>query len=313
MTKIKALQPNSKTVVLDALITQVTIGRTNGNNKTTYLTIILQDQSGVLTAKLWAAKPEQIESLKVGCVVHVRGDVIKYGDELQMKIEKIEIISQDESEQVKYLKSSPLSKEVMREALKNYLNQLENETIAQITKSLYEDYFAMLLIYPAATRNHHEYVSGLAYHTLCMLKMAEALLVIHPSLNKDYLYAGILLHDLGKVIELSGPIVPEYTVEGKLLGHISIAAGLIEKKAYELGLCDEAVTILKHLVLSHHGKQEFGSPVLPQIAEAEVIYLLDNLDARINMLGKALENVEEGHFTKRIYALDNRSFYKPKH
>lgn len=301
-----------ETCRLRALISNVTSGKTNGNNKTTYLTIMLQDKSGVITSKLWAAKPEQIEALQTGCVVDVCGDVIKYGDELQLKIEKIEIFSTEEEEQVKYLKSAPYSIEEMTDGLMDYLNAIKDPDIHAVVKALYDEHFDKLIVYPAASRNHHEYVSGLAYHTLSMLKMAKAVSLIHTDLNTDYLYSGILLHDLGKIIELSGPVVPEYTLEGRLLGHISIASALIEKKASELNLSGEMMTILKHLILSHHGKQEYGSPVLPQIMEAEVIYLIDNLDARINMMSKALENIEEGHYTKRIFALENRSFYKPK-
>lgn len=309
---IKELKPSNEPVTFHALINNVTSGRTNGNNKTTYLTIMLQDTSGVITAKLWSAKPEQIETLQVGCVVKVSGDIIKYGDELQMKIEKIEIISKEEEEQIKYLKTAPCTKEAMIQEIKQFLEAIQDPEISLLTHALYEEYHEQLYLYPAASRNHHEYVSGLAYHTLSMLRVAQAVLTIHPQLNADFLYSGILLHDLGKVIELSGPVVPEYTLEGRLLGHISIGQALIEKKASELNISGEKVTILKHLVLSHHGKQEYGSPVLPQIAEAEVIYLIDNLDARINMIDKALDGVEEGHFTKRVFALENRSFYKPK-
>lgn len=307
--KIKALQAGDNHITFSCLIGNVMTGR---NNKATYLTLALQDDSGSIDAKLWNAKPEQLESLKTGCVVNVTGDVIRYGEELQLKIEKIEIISTDPEEQIKYLKHPPLSIEVMQQALQDYMDQIRDEDISLIVSTLFEEHMMAFLRYPAATRNHHEYVSGLAYHTLCMLKMAEAVTMIHPSLNKDYLYGGILLHDLGKTVELSGPVVPEYTLEGKLLGHISIVSNLVSETAKALGVSGESVTILKHLVLSHHGKMEYGSPVLPQIREAEVIYMIDNLDAKINMLDKALENVEPGHFTKRIFPLDNRSFYKPK-
>ena len=178
-------------------------------------------------------------------------------------------------------------------------------------ESLYEEHYEQLIVYPAASRNHHEFVSGLAYHTLSMCQMAEAIASIHTGLNTDYLYSGIILHDLGKIVELSGPVVPEYTLAGKMLGHISISQAMIATKARDLGLEGEEVIILQHLILSHHGKLEYGSPMLPIIKEAEVIYLIDNLDARINMIEKALENVEPGHFSKRVFALENRSFYKP--
>ena len=145
-----------------------------------------------------------------------------------------------------------------------------------------------------------------------MLRIANAICELYPSLNKDLLFSGITLHDLGKTIELSGPVVPEYTVEGKLLGHISISQAIIKETADEMHISGEEVVLLQHMILAHHGKNEYGSPVLPQIKEAEVLYLIDNMDARINMLDKALETVEPGSFSKRVFALENRAFYKPK-
>ena len=309
---IKELRAGEHIKDLHALINHVTTGRTNGNNKSTYLTITLQDTSGMIDAKLWSAKPEQIETLVTGCVVCCEGDIIKYGDELQMKLEKIVIVSKEESEQVKYLKNAPLSLEEMEAKLKSYLSQLQSPSISLVTNAIFDEHFSNFLLYPAATRNHHEIVSGLAYHTTCMLDVANSISLIYPSLNKDYLFAGILLHDLGKLFELSGPVVPEYTLQGKLLGHISIVSSLIKEKADELNVYDEDIIILQHLVLSHHGKLEYGSPILPQIKEAEVIYLIDNLDAKINMMDKALEQVEPGHYTKRIFPLDNRCLYRTK-
>lgn len=308
---INELKPGKDSVSFRAIMTSVTIGKTNGANKSNYLNITLQDKSGSIDAKLWAAKSEQIARLKTGLVVDVVGDVIKYNEDLQLKIEKIEVFSEQQEEQVKYLKDAPYAADEMGVKLLEFVAAIQDEEIKAITQSLYDDYFNLLLYYPAASRNHHEYVSGLAYHTLSMCQMAKAVADIHPTLNRDYLYSGILLHDIGKIVELSGPVVPEYTLEGKLLGHISIGTHLVASKAEALGITGEKVTILCHLVLAHHGKLEYGSPILPVIKEAEVIYLIDNLDARINMMDKALENVEEGHFSKRIFPLDNRSFYKP--
>ena len=117
---------------------------------------------------------------------------------------------------------------------------------------------------------------------------------------------------IGKTIELSGPVVPEYTLEGKLLGHISISNAMIKETADKLHIEGEEVTLLQHMILAHHGKNEYGSPVLPQIKEAEILYLIDNIDARMAMMDKALETVEYGKFTKRVFSLENRALYKPK-
>ena len=154
-------------------------------------------------------------------------------------------------------------------------------------------------------------MSGLAYHVVSMLDLAKAIAMLYPSLNKDLLYAGVILHDLGKVMELSGPVSTVYTVEGNLLGHITIMITEIGKAADELDIKAEEIMILQHLVLSHHGKAEWGSPKPPLVREAEVLHYIDNIDAKINMMDRALEKVNPGEFTERVFALDNRSFYKP--
>ncbi len=154
-------------------------------------------------------------------------------------------------------------------------------------------------------------MSGLAYHVVSMLRIAKSLAGLYPSLDTDLLYAGVILHDLGKVRELSGPIDTTYTVEGKLLGHISIMSNELTEAAKELGIEGEEVLVLQHLILSHHGKGEWGSPKAPAIREAEVLHMIDNVDAKINMMDRALERVQPGTFSERIKPLDNRSFYKP--
>ena len=146
-----------------------------------------------------------------------------------------------------------------------------------------------------------------------MLDLAEMLAAQYPILNRDLLVSGVFLHDLGKLQELSGAIVPSYTMEGRLLGHISLFQAEVAKIAASLGIADcEEVTLVRHMILSHHGVYEYGSPVLPMIPEAEVLHLIDNLDARMNTIEKALNATEEGAFTPRIFALENRSLYKSK-
>lgn len=122
-----------------------------------------------------------------------------------------------------------------------------------------------------------------------MLRQAKALCDIYPILNRSLLYSGIILHDLGKVKELSGPVATTYTVEGNLLGHISIISDEISQVAKEHNIEGEEVMLLRHLVLSHHGKLEYGSPKLPMVKEAEVLHFIDNLDARMMMFEKHLK------------------------
>lgn len=312
MNKIINLKPGDEGVIIEALISHVVAGKTNGANRSTYLSITLQDETGTIEAKLWSATNEQVENLVAGVVVQIKGDVIKYNEDRQMKIIQIVISSNDSEDQVKFLKKAPIEADFLIDQIKEYIDKIDNLKLNQLVKVLFNKHLDKLKIYPAASKNHHEYVSGLAYHTYSMLKLAEALCALYPTLNKDLLYSGAILHDLGKTVELSGPVVPEYTVEGKLLGHISISQAMVKQTADEMNIEGEEVTLLQHLILSHHGKNEFGSPVLPQIKEAEILYFIDNIDARIAMLDKALEQVSSGGFSKRVFSLENRSFYKPK-
>ena len=312
MIKIKEMKCGDDNVEFTALISHVTSGKTNGANKSNYLSIVFQDETGTIDAKLWNASQEQMNSLTLGAVVRGKGDIIKYSDDRQMKIVSIDNISYQESQQVQFLSKAPMSSELMMNEIMDYVKCISNLKLYTLTKYLFENSMEKLEIYPAASRNHHEFVSGLAYHTLSMLRIAKSLITIYPQLNADLIYAGIILHDLGKTVELSGPVVPKYTLEGKLLGHISIAQAMVLEASKTLNIEGDEGLLLQHMILSHHGKNEYGSPVLPQIREAEIVYLIDNIDARINMFDKALENVELGDYSKRIYALENRTIYKPK-
>ena len=294
MNKIANLKPGDDGVYIEALINHVVSGKTNGAHRSTYLSMTLQDDTGSIDAKLWNATDEQVQTLVKGTVVQIKGDVIKYNEDRQMKIVKIHTGTQDDKERIRFLKQAPLDGQFMIHEIKKFIDQIDNLKLHQLVKTLFEENIEKLSYYPAASKNHHEYVSGLAYHTYGMLKVAESFCTLYPSLNKDLLYSGITLHDLGKTVELSGPVVPEYTLEGKL--HIE----------------GEEVTLLQHMILAHHGKNEYGSPVLPQIKEAEILYLIDNIDARMAMMDKALETVEYGKFTKRVFSLENRALYKPK-
>ena len=146
-----------------------------------------------------------------------------------------------------------------------------------------------------------------------MLRIAKTLAAQYKDINKPLLYAGIILHDMGKIIELSGPISTEYTLEGNLLGHIVIVDEEITKACIALKIDEksEDVLLLKHMVLAHHGQLDYGSPVRPKLREAEILFMIDNLDATINMLNTALNRTEPGSFTERIFGLDNRTFYNP--
>ncbi|PLR67453.1 MULTISPECIES: 3'-5' exoribonuclease YhaM [Bacillaceae] len=282
------------------------------SNGKPFLTLILQDQSGEIEAKLWDAGPEDEVSYSSQNIVKIYGDIHHYRGRNQLKIRNIRTASNTDNVKISdFLETAPIGQEEMMEKVTQYIFEMKNPNIQRITRYLMKKHQSEFLEYPAATKNHHEFVSGLAYHVVSMLDLAKSIANLYPSLDTDLLYAGVILHDLGKVTELSGPIGTTYTVEGNLIGHISIMVNEIAKAAEHLGIEGEEVVILQHLVLSHHGKAEWGSPKPPMIKEAEILHYIDNLDAKMNMLDRALERVKPGEYTERVFALDNRSFYKP--
>lgn len=282
------------------------------NNGNDYLSIKISDNSGDIDAKLWSVSKEHIQQLKSGAFANVTGDIIKYRDTLQMKIDTIEIMDENKVNKDDFIKKAPFNSEDLRLELQNYLYQIDDRIINTIVSQLLKKYQEEIMTYPAAAKIHHAYQGGLLYHIVSMLKLAEAIIKLYPQLDKNYLYAGVILHDLGKVEELSGAFATEYTLKGKLVGHIPIIASQIEHVAQSIGEAEsEQVILLIHIVLSHHGKLEYGSPVLPLTREAEVLTFIDNLDARMETLNRELSSVEEGEFTQRIFSLDNRAFYKP--
>lgn len=307
--QIQAYADGDKLTV-KVLLNTVTKGVTNKGAP--YLSFVFQDGSGTIDAKYWNVSKEALDAFKPGMLVEVNGDVLCHNHQLQFRVQNMKELSQEGIDLRDYVKASELSENQLKFEIMKYVSDIRDETIAKLVREMLKQREEKFFIYPAAQKNHHDFVGGLATHVLGMLKLADTLATSYPLLNRDLLIGGVILHDLGKLDELSGAIVTEYTMEGKLLGHISLMQAEISDTAKRLGLAGENVTLLRHMVLSHHGVYEYGSPVLPMIPEAEMLYLIDNIDARMNTLKKALEPVEPGNFTPRIFALENRAFYKHK-
>ncbi|HEY4623885.1 3'-5' exoribonuclease YhaM [Solibacillus sp. FSL R7-0668] len=277
-----------------------------------FMSLVLQDRSGDIEAKLWDTNEEHENLYRAQIIVKVGGEIHDYRGKNQLRVKQIRPAREDEGVTISdLLPTSAVPKEQLFEELTQYFFQIQNPNISRITRFLVKKYQDRLIIYPAATKNHHDYASGLIDHVVSMLKLSEAICNLYPTLNRDLLYAGVILHDIGKVIELSGPVGTMYTVEGNLLGHISIMVNEIGQAATELKIEGEEVMLLQHLVLAHHGKEEWGSPKKPMIQEAEILHYIDNIDAKMNMLTRALDKTKPGEFTERLFPLDNRSFYKP--
>lgn len=306
--KINELHEEGR-VVLEALITKADQGKTPKN--TPYLSLMLEDASGALDAKFWNLNEEQVKMYHPGQIVRVKGDLIHHRNAAQLRVFSMDIL--EGRSLMDFVRSAPISREVMEKEIDQTIAEMQNPIIQDVTREILEMKRTDFFSYPAAVRNHHNFAGGLAYHTCSMLEGAKRLAPLYPFLDTDLLYAGILLHDMGKIEEYTQAILPEYSVQGNLLGHISMMSGLIEKVASILEVEDsEEVMLLKHMVLSHHGKMEYGSPVLPMIPEAEMLHTLDNLDARMFMMKQSLDTTLPGTFGPRVFALDNRMIYHRK-
>lgn len=290
------------------LVNNVTKGiTTKGSN---YLNIILQDASGTIEAKKWEVEANDENIIKVGSIIMVEGDILIYKSGFQLRVNKVSVTNDNELDISQFVPSAPIPRNDLQKTLFEYIEKITNKEVKRVVEEVVKNHYISLSTYPAATRNHHEYASGLLYHTVSMLNVAEALSKIY-TVNTSFLYAGIIMHDIGKTLELSGPILPKYTMAGKLLGHISIINAEIAKVCEQLAVSGETSVLLQHMILSHHGQHEFGSPVLPMTKEAELLHFIDNIDSRMNAIDKALANIEEGEFTTRQFALEDRNFYKP--
>ena len=281
---------------------------TNGLN---YLSFVLQDKSGIIDAKKWDVTAEDINKSEKGKIVRIDGEVTKFKDKLQIRIADIFEVDPKDNDLSSLLMLGSIEFNTLIEDFNYYKNSIKNDDCKAILDAVFKKYYSKFIDYPAAVRNHHEFYHGLLHHSVMMCKVAEQLSKLYDC-DYDLLISGCLLHDIGKVIEFSGYVAPSYTNEGNLLGHISIGMSIIKEISDELKITSEVPLLLEHMILSHHGKLEYGSPVVPLTREALLLSMIDDLDAKMMVLDKAFSDIEEGSYTERIFALDNASYYKHK-
>jgi len=299
----------------DHITIQAIVGSSaHGTNAsgTLYLTMELKDSSGSINAKKWDVSPYDDTIYAVGNIVEVGADVIKYKDSLQLKVLSGKLLNVNEVDVSRFIKAPPIPKEEIVERFNKMVDSVKEEDYKKVLTYFIDKYKDTLYDAPAAVSVHHEFSSGLIYHSVCIAEICDYLASFYKDVNRDLLITGSLLHDFGKMIELEGKAVVKYSLEGKLIGHISLMAGELNEAKNLLQLDEEKATLLEHMILSHHGQMEFGSPVLPLTREALLLSIVDSLDSKMLILDKAYEEVKPGEFTNKIFPLDGRSFYKAK-
>ena len=206
---------------------------------------------------------------------------------------------------------APEAPEAMLQELYDTADAFTSEPLRLITREMLDRFREKLLYYPAAQRIHHAERGGLLHHTTGMLRLAKAILTQYTWLNADLLLAGVILHDLCKTEEMDSNdmgVVRDYSREGLLLGHLVLGVNRIQEAANKLGISGEPVLLLQHMMLSHHGEAEFGSPRKPMFPEAEALHWVDLLDARMNEMQTAIQKLKPGVFSEKIWSLDRRLY-----
>ena len=285
--------------------------RALGTNGAPYLSITLQDNSGTVEARKWNIDNYDLEVFTVGKLVKINGMMQNYRNHPQLKINDAEGVSEAEVDLAKFVPSAPVPLDELKKTLDEYISLIENEDLKKLTSTIIKENYDKYTTYPAAVTVHHAYLGGLMYHSLSICKMAIATAKAYKYLNKDYLIAGSLLHDIGKTVELSSSQAATYTEEGNLLGHIAIGAMIVNETGKRLKINSEILAVITHMILSHHGKLEFGSPKTPLTAEAFVLHQLDEMDSKLEVISQAYQTTEDGSFTNKITWLDSANFFKP--
>lgn len=278
-----------------------------------YLDFMLCDKTGEISAKLWDYHEEVQGVFEPGTIVKVRGSVSPYNGVDQLRIEKIrKALPSDGVDPSDFVPSADLSGEQLHSELMGIAENMADDEIRKVVCDIYAEYKEKLTYWPAAFRLHHAIRGGLLYHTLSIVRLAQSVCKIYPSVNADLLIGGAMLHDIAKTDEFivnDAGTASGYSLEGNLVGHLAKGAMIIGKTCERLGVSEETKLLLQHMVLSHHGEPEFGAAVRPMFLEAELLSELDLMDARIYELTEAIGNVEAGEYTNKMWALDNRKFY----
>ena len=263
------------------------------------------------------ATVEQMEGLSVGELFIFDASTRIYHEKEQLVLESYKnAFSEYDSLRLlkilpKFYQAAPFNAEEAIGKIEDTLNKIKNNNIRSIAQYLYYNEKDKFIIYPAATKFHHAYISGLLYHTYRMLLNAEGICKIYDYLDTDLVYAGIILHDIAKVYEFSGAIKSQYTTKGLLIGHVVMGALFIERAAQTLGIGGEEVMLLEHIILSHHGIPEFGSPKRPMLPEAIVVNMVDDMDSKLTVVGENLTTYNEGEFSQGVSVLNKTRLYKP--
>lgn len=285
----------------------------SAKNGTTYLDMVLADKESEITAKMWDYREDVTPLPEVNTVVKARGTLQQYNGNDQFIIQRLRgAVAGDNVSASDFVKSADFSGEEMYGVLTSISASFTDEELSKVVTSMLEEHKEELLFFPAAEKLHHAMQGGLLYHTLSIVRLAQSVCDIYPCIDKDLLISGAILHDIAKLKEYTvnnTGLVDGHTVSGMLLGHLVMGSEEVGRKCDELGISEDKKVLLQHMLISHHGKLEFGAAVRPSFIEAEVLSQLDLFDANMYEMAEAVAGVKPNEFTGRLWMLDNRKMY----
>lgn len=267
-----------------------------------YLALTLADKTGQFEARMWEEFSEAVEHCSEGCYVKVQGQISRYNGKMQITLTRMRAAAASEIDTADFIPTTQFDVASMNEELRGYVNAFENTHLKDLVFAFLDDaeLGPAFLAAPAAKRLHHAWLGGLLEHVLTLVRVCLAVAPFYPEVNRDLLLTGAILHDIGKVRELSWKSSFNYTLEGQLVGHISIAQVMLHQKIARLDADAVAAAaetgsepqifpaklrlLLEHMILAHHGKLEFGSPKLPMTPEAILLSALDDLEAKFQAM-----------------------------
>ena len=250
-----------------------------------FLTLSLADRTGHILARVWEGATELADTFEQGDVVKVMGEVEEYQDRSQVIVEKLRRAKEDEYDLGDFLPRTARDVDEMLATVRATIDSVENPHLRALLERFFADeaFAADFCRAPAARRIHHAYLGGLLEHVTEVIALCHAVLELYPQLDRDLLMAGAILHDVGKVAEFAYQTDIDYSDEGRLLGHVVLSDRLINQRLAELpDFPNELALRLGHMVLSHHGRHDWGSPRRPKTLEACALHYIDNLSAQVN-------------------------------
>jgi 3'-5' exoribonuclease len=283
----------------------------DGNN---FLNISLSDKTGIIKGVVWNNVDQISAKISAGDFVSVKGTVTEYRGSPQLVVKNIEACSADSIDPSDFLPESKFNRDAMFERLLKLTETVETLYLKNLLEAFWNDdeFVSKFKRAPAAKKMHHAYIGGLIEHTLSMARLADKIAEHYQyiGIDRDILVTGAILHDIGKISEFDYKVKIDYSDEGRLLNHIVIGVQMIEEKLKNIkNFPDEQALLIKHMIVSHHGTRDFGSPEPPKTIEAVLLNYIDEIDSKVNGIREFIDRENPGEKWTSFHRLLERFFY----